>query len=150
MSHAAPCDIHLPGRHHIVLNFGHTHGHLVLYLPCTEPLYLHFGIPALSSGLIPMIFDASTSDHLKPWLTKTLEPMSVRPLFFFLSSISLFDLLKFDPLDVTLTQTLWLTTFWPCSSTTGQNPNYGRSWLLSWMNFLRKVLRPLLSIFYLC
>jgi RNA-binding protein 26 len=23
-----------------------------------------------------MIFDASTSDHLKPWLTKTLEPMS--------------------------------------------------------------------------
>lgn len=29
-----------------------------------------------------MVFDASTSEHLKPWLTKTLEPMSVRPLLF--------------------------------------------------------------------
>jgi RNA-binding protein 26 len=27
-----------------------------------------------------MIFDPSTSDHLKPWLTKTLEPMSVHLL----------------------------------------------------------------------
>jgi len=26
-----------------------------------------------------MVFDPSTSDHLKPWLTKTLEPMSVLP-----------------------------------------------------------------------
>jgi RNA-binding protein 26 len=24
-----------------------------------------------------MVFDSSTSDHLKPWLTKTLEPMLV-------------------------------------------------------------------------
>jgi RNA-binding protein 26 len=28
-----------------------------------------------------MIFDSSTSDHLKPWLTKTLEPMLVLSLF---------------------------------------------------------------------
>lgn len=30
-----------------------------------------------------MVFDASTAEHLKPWLTKTLEPMSVRLYFFF-------------------------------------------------------------------
>ena len=33
-----------------------------------------------------MVFDPSTSDHLKPWLTKTLEPMSVLP---FLTSLLL-------------------------------------------------------------
>ena len=52
-----------------------------------------------------MVFDSSTSDHLKPWLTKTLEPMLV------LSSLP--HLIHSDEfassLDATLTHQRWPT-----------------------------------------
>jgi hypothetical protein len=40
-----------------------------------------------------MVFDASTSEHLKPWLTKTLEPMSVRRHSLSVSLLSLLYLI---------------------------------------------------------
>jgi hypothetical protein len=33
------------------------------------------GLASSLASQTAMIFDSSTSDHLKPWLTKTLEPM---------------------------------------------------------------------------
>src|SRR5713226_5981516 len=63
-----------------------------------------------AAGQPAMIFDPSTSDHLKPWLIKTLEPMSVLS-----SLLHLVHLVDFaTSLDAMLTHPRWPTTSSHC------------------------------------
>ena len=50
-----------------------------LLLTIPKPLYTPYNLHP------DMLFDPSTADHLKPWLTKTLEPMSVPRLLIHLA-----------------------------------------------------------------
>ncbi len=65
--------------------------------------------PSIQASQAAMIFDTSTSDHLKTWLTKTLEPMSVLPLLHLIHS----DVFT-SSLDATLTHRRWPTTSSHC------------------------------------
>jgi len=48
---------------------------------CTSfRIFFHISSLIIWANQLAMLFDPSTSDHLKQWLTKTLEPMSVHPL----------------------------------------------------------------------
>jgi hypothetical protein len=63
-----------PHRH------SHSHSHSHPHRSTSFRISLHISSLIIWVNQLAMLFDPSTSDHLKLWLTKTLEPMSVHPL----------------------------------------------------------------------
>jgi hypothetical protein len=65
-----------------VASFAHRHSHSHSHPHrCTSfRIFFHISTLIIWVNQLAMLFDPSTSDHLKQWLTKTLEPMSVHPL----------------------------------------------------------------------
>ena len=110
----------------LFLFFIHRRRPQFVYVPRTVSpvLDLYFLLPSSSSSFLfirsslfkpilttEMLYDANTAQHLKPWLVRTLEPMSVHPSL--ATPLSVSDSMLNFYADATLSLARSRTTFLP-------------------------------------